>query len=133
MTDMRYLGIDYGTKRIGVAISDEAATLAFPHDVIKAGKSAAAEIADICKVNGITVAVIGESRNYKGDENKVMEEVHPFMSELEKAGLRVILEPEILSTVQAERIQGKKTDIDASAAAIILQSFLDRQAYQKGA
>lgn len=126
---MRYLGIDFGTKRIGLAISDEAATLAFPHDVVKNSKTAAAEIVEICKVNKISVAVMGESNNYKGNENAVMEEARPFAAELEKAGLKVIFEPEVLSTMQAERIQGRKDNIDASAAAIILQSFLDRKKF----
>jgi len=130
---MRLLGIDFGTKRIGLAISDESATLAFPHIVVKNSKTAQEEIIDICKVNNIKTAIMGESRNYKGNENTMMGEARPFAAGLEKRGLTVIFEPEVLSTLQAERIQGKKEDIDASAAAIILQSYLDRQAHKKSA
>ena len=73
MAVMRYIGIDFGSKRIGVAISDEAATLAFPHGIIQNGsaeitKKAAAEVAEICKVNACTTVVMGESKNYKGED-----------------------------------------------------------------
>lgn len=128
---MRYIGIDFGSKRIGVAISDEAETLAFPHGVIQNGseeisKAAAAQVAETCKVNGCTTVVMGESKNYKGEDNTIMPAVRLFTAELEKLGLTVVFEPEMMSTMQAERIQGKREDIDASAAAVILQSFLDR-------
>lgn len=128
---MRHLGIDYGSKRIGLAISDESATLAFPHDMVQSGPKAVAMIAEICAANKIKTVVLGESRNYKGEENKIMEAAKPFAEELRSKGFEVIFEPEVLSTMQAERIQGRRSDIDASAAAIILQSYLDRKAFAK--
>ena len=55
-----------------------------------------------------------------------MKEVREFINHLEVKGLDVVYESELFSTMQAERIQGQRTDIDASAAAVILQSYLDR-------
>ncbi len=128
---MRYLGIDYGEKRIGLAISDEEEKMAFPHAVLQNGGSTISDIMELCGVNKIKTVVLGESRNYKGEENSIMQKAHEFADDLEANGLKVIFEAEVLTTMQAERIQGKKDDIDASAAAIILQSFLDRQKFAK--
>ena len=55
-----------------------------------------------------------------------MEDVREFAEHLKSLLIETHFEPEVLSTMQAERIQGKRDDIDSSAAAVILQSFLDR-------
>lgn len=127
---MRYLGIDFGTKRIGIAISDDMATLAFPKAVLENNKTqlgpSADTIYDMCKSEGVDTVILGESKNFKGEDNAVMEKVAKFKTELESKGLTVIYVPELFSTVQAEQIQGKNKDLDASAAAVILQSYLDR-------
>lgn len=123
---MRYVGIDFGTKRIGVAVSDAAASMAFPQEVIQNNKEAVAKIFDTCSVNGCQTVIVGESKDFKGQDNQVMGDIRKFADELKEKGLEVIFEPEIMSTIQAERGQGRRGDIDASAAAIILQSYLDR-------
>lgn len=124
----KYLGIDYGTKRVGVAVSDEAGTMAFPKEVIQNTglEHIADKISKICNELGVRDIVLGESKNFKGEDNVVMKEARGLINHLEARGLDVIFEPEIFSTMQAERLQGQKSDIDASAAAIILQSYLDR-------
>lgn len=130
----KYLGIDYGTKRVGVAISDDAGTLAFPLGVIQNLKpeDTAREIWNICGVKGgIEDVVLGESKNFKGEDNAVMEDVRQFAEHLKANHLNVIFEPEIFSTMQAERLQGQRSDIDASAAAVILQSYLERIRQEK--
>jgi putative Holliday junction resolvase len=131
MAFMRYLGIDYGSKRIGLAISDEAETMAFPHEVVANDKRTMAVITDLCEANKIKTIIMGNSQNYKGEDNAIMEEVHAFTELLKSKNYEVIFEAEVLSTMQAERLQGKRSDIDASAAAIILQSYLDRQKYRR--
>jgi len=133
---MKYLGIDYGTKRIGLATSDGGGTMAFPHSTIKANASALAEIDQLVKKEGVEKIVIGESRNFKGEANAVMEDIAEFKKDLEKVtGLPVAYEAEFLSSAAAARQfegdfgRGDKPNqekLDASAAAMILQSYLDR-------
>lgn len=124
---MRYLGIDYGTKRVGIALTDESGSIAFPHSIIPNSLRLGDEIMAICKKEDVKLIIMGESRDYKGNENTVMEGVHRLRAELqEKCGVDVIFEPELLTSAEAERIQGKNDKIDASAAAIILQSYLRR-------
>jgi len=127
MDNKRYLGIDYGTKRVGVAISDEALSLAFPKEVIKNDSHLLNKIKQICLDNKIKLVVMGESRNFKGEANAIMEEINDFKRYLEEVlKLEVVLEPEFLSSFQAARVQGEHDKLDASAAAIILQSYLDK-------
>ena len=127
------IGLDYGSKRIGVAVSDQSWKIAFPLEIVQNGssrkerESALNIIRNICEKNDAHVVVIGESKDFKNKDNQIMEEVRDFKEYLEEEfDLEVVFEPEILSTLQASRIQGEHKNIDASAAAIILQSYLDR-------
>lgn len=126
---MRILGIDYGTKRIGIAISDPNAQFALPHSVLQNSiskkQSVIDEIVSIATTNEATTAIIGESRDYKGVANKILPDVLELKKKLEDRGLTVHLELEFMTSQQAERFQGKTKDTDASAAALILQSYLD--------
>lgn len=124
---MRILGIDYGAKRIGVAVSDESATFALPLAVIHNTDGAAAEIAAMARENGVDTAVMGESRDYKQQPNTIYDSSMSFKAELERESLTVILEPEFMTSVAAARFQGKNDMHDASAAALILQSYLDKK------
>jgi len=133
---MKYLGIDYGTKRIGLACSDTGGTVAFPHGTVKAGPQALSEINSIIQKEGVEKIIIGESRNFKGEPNAVMEDITEFKKDLEElSGLPAEYEAEFLSSAGAARQYegdfGRKSapsqdKLDASAAAVILQSYLDR-------
>ncbi len=132
---MRYMGIDYGSKRVGIAISDEAGEFAMPLIVLSNAKKDALamikEISDIAKKNNVSEIVIGESKNYKGEANAIMSESLNLKKDLEAAGFTVHLEPEFMTSANAERFQGKHDMLDASAAALILQSFLDKLKHKK--
>jgi len=124
---MRYLGIDYGTKRVGIALSDQEGRFAMPHKVLPNSKKFFNELETIIRDNLVETVILGESKNFKGEDNVVMEKIRKFKDELEtKVGKRVIFEPEFLTSHQAARIQGQHEKLDASAAALILQSYLDR-------
>lgn len=124
---MKYLGIDFGSKRVGVAISDDTGKMAFPHNVILNSDILMEQILKIIEEEKIEKIVMGESKNFKGEANKIMVAIDEFVKKIEeKTNLPVLFEPEFLSSVQAERWQGKNEMHDASAAAIILQSYLDR-------
>jgi putative Holliday junction resolvase len=124
---VRILGIDYGTKKVGFAVSDEAGRLAFPHGVVPNTKNLAEKIHGICATENIGAVVIGESRDFDGTPNSVMKKILPFKKRLEDTlGLSVYFEPEFLTSKQARNIQEDGAMTDASAAAIILQSYLDK-------
>lgn len=125
---MYLMGIDYGEKKIGIALSDENGSFAFAHSVIENDRNAIKKIKKICEENDIWEIILGKSVDYQGRPNPVMKKIEPFKKLLEKEiGLRVEYEPEVLTTKEAERIQGKIKKIDASAAALILRSFLEKQ------
>jgi methionine--tRNA ligase beta chain len=142
MTATRILGIDYGTKRIGVAISDPQAQFGQPHSVIKNSTTTKdevlAKILDIIKTEQVSEVILGESKDFKGQDNVVMPAIRDFKESMEKAlallpppAVSVIFEPEFLTSHQAEYFQGKHDLLDASAAALILQSYLDKKNNQK--
>ena len=135
----KFLGIDYGTKRIGVAISDENGTLAFPKEIILNDKNTFPKLAEIIKKENITEIVIGDSRNANNAPNKVNLQIENFILELAKNfGLKVNKEKEFFTSFEAHSRMGKETNnarkqkfvkvggIDALAAALILQRYLDR-------
>tara|TARA_B100000745_G_scaffold53689_1_gene31877 strand:- start:6677 stop:7048 length:372 start_codon:yes stop_codon:yes gene_type:complete len=122
---MKYLGVDYGTKKIGLAYSDDAGVMAFPLAVIPNDSGAHNRIREIAQEKQVQSIVIGHSQNHEGKDNPVMEHIHSFVEELETSAYEVVLEPEFFSTVQAKRFS-EDAVADASAAAIILQSYLDR-------
>src|SRR3990167_10271373 len=137
---MRYLGIDYGTKRVGVAISDEAGEFALPFLVLPNDKRLIAAMAAICREKNIGTVVIGESKNFAGEDNPLQEKINQFKKELEQIiGLPVELEPEFFTSAEAARLQLRYPDgrrrankmLDASAAALILKSFLDKFSQKK--
>jgi len=123
---MRILGIDYGTKRIGIAMSDEAGRFAIPLIVFSNSKNYVEEIVGLATKNNVKEIILGESRDYKGQPNKILPEVLVLKERLEGKGFVVHLEPEFMTSQQAERFQGKNDMTDASAAALILQAFLDK-------
>jgi len=123
---MRYLGIDFGEKRVGIAVSDEDGKFAFPTAVLINNKDLMKNIVDLCMKNTVEVVVMGESRNYQGQINDIMWKIQDFKKKLEIVGYKVVFEPEFMTSVQASQITGENKMLDASAAAIILQSYLNR-------
>lgn len=125
---MRYLGIDYGTKRVGVAVSDDGATMAFPYAILENNKGLVGEVKVICVKEHVDHIVVGESLNYQNERNIVMEKIDEFVAELrEVVAIPIVLEREFLSTQQARFFQTESKHVDDSAAAIILQSYLDKK------
>jgi putative Holliday junction resolvase len=125
---MRFIGIDYGKKRIGIAISDESGNFAFAHSVVENNKNAIKKIKKICEENNVAEIILGQSFDFKGLPNPIMKKIDKFKSLIEKeTKLPVVYESETLTTKQAERIIGRTKKTDASAAALILNSYLEKQ------
>lgn len=125
---MTIIALDYGTKRTGVAVSDASETLAFPKQVIenRGHANLTDSIKALCESEKPRMIVLGHSRDAKGNDNPVMDDIRAFKTELEAAvALPVVFQEESWSSAEAARYQGNIADLDASAAAIILQRFLD--------
>lgn len=144
MSNGRFMGVDFGTKRIGVAISDEGNTLSFPKEIVTNDAGAFERLGEIIKENNIFEIVVGESVDFSGRLNMLSARIEVFIKELEeKFGLSVKKQKEFLTSVEARKMGSTKSDlspsqahsklkdkkrgsVDASAAALILQRYLDK-------
>ncbi len=122
---MRYLGIDYGAKRVGVAVSSEG--IAFPRAVLENNTTLFPALLEIIAKEKISAIVVGDARAFGGGENPVTKDVDAFIGKLKKeTNVPVIPAWEAGSSVEASRYapEGRPHD-DSAAAAIILQRYLD--------
>ena len=132
----KILGIDMGTKRIGLSLSNEEQTFAFPLktlEIVQVSKNLegiANQIGVIAHENAAKDIVIGESKAFSGVDNPIMKHVHALKPLLEAQSFDVHLIPEFMTSAEAGRFQGNIDLLDASAAAIILQTYLDKLADQ---
>lgn len=125
---MRYMGIDFGSKKIGLAFSDESGSMAFPHGVIPNDKVMFKTILSLIEEKNVAEVVVGHSLDKDGNANKIHAAVEELITDITlQVGIPVHLEPEQFSTQQAVRIQGRTDQTDAAAAAIILDSFITRK------
>jgi putative Holliday junction resolvase len=125
---MRLMGIDYGTKKVGIAFTDEGGNMAFPHAVVPNTPKLLDVIVGLIQEKKVGAVVIGHSLDKEGKPNSVHAAVEGLMLDLTLAcGVPVHLEPEQFTTQAAIQIQGRTKDTDASAAALILDGYLTRQ------
>jgi|SRR3989344_995610 len=123
----KYLGIDYGKKRIGIALSDDGGKLAFAKAVLPNDKDFFKKLFDIIKKENVSAVVIGESLDENMQDNPLMKDIKKLKREIEReTGLPTHLEPEFMTSIEASRFTGENDMNDASAAALILQRYLDR-------
>lgn len=123
---LKHLGIDFGSKRIGLAISDDTASVAFPYKTVLNSPKVLEEILEIIKFEHVAKVVIGESKDKDMKDNPIMKLVYEFKQELEKNNIDTEFHNEFFSSAQVLSTMGQQNKaIDASAAAIILQSYLD--------
>ncbi len=125
---MKYLGIDYGEKNVGVAVSDDGGNLAFAKVVLKNDKNLLENILKIISEDKTEVIIIGESKNLNGGDNPIQKKILEFKKILEEnVKIPIYLEPEFLTSMEARRLQEDIKKVDASAAALILKSYLAKQ------
>jgi putative Holliday junction resolvase len=137
---MRYLGIDYGAKRVGLSLSDEEGGMAFPYKIIKNDLELVDKIHNICGEEDVSAIVLGESHDLSGKPNKIMGSIEEFKRNLEgELDLPIYFEKEFMTSIFARGNKGKKVNdarkdkkseeikVDDSAAALILQRYLDRK------
>ena len=132
---MRALGIDFGEKRIGLALSDADGRWAMPWKVItrQTDRRAIYQLADLARAEGVELLVVGEPLSLDGEAGEAAARVRRFGERLGKVTrLPVRWVDEALTTVEAaERLQGAGAGDrelrDAVAAQIILQEALDQE------
>ena len=137
---MRYIGIDYGSKRVGLSLSDEEGKMAFPYKIIKNDLELVDNVHNICGQEEVSAIVLGESHDLSGLPNKIMGSIEEFKRNLEtELDLPIFFEKEFMTTIEARGRGGKEENnakkvekikqvaADASAAALILQRYLDKK------
>ena len=139
---MRILGVDPGSRRIGLALSDEEGRVALPLDTIsRSGEEAAARaVGDRARDEGATEIVMGLPLEMDGTEGAAAKRARRFAGAVERAsGLSVVMWDERLTTVAAENalrtagVRGKaaRSVVDRTAAAVLLQSYLDARSRRR--
>ena len=126
---MKYLGIDYGSKKVGYAQSDDDGKIAFPLMISPNDKNLLKETVQLIRELKITTVVIGESVDEKGKPNPIAKEARKFGTSIENTtDVKIAFEKEWYSTVEARKQPGKEGghEVDDQAAAIILQRYLDK-------
>lgn len=122
---MRILGIDYGEKRIGLAVSDELQLLARELKIVNP-KVFWEELAQIITEFEISTIVIGLPLNMSGEYTAKTQEVEQFKIKVgEVSGLPTILVDERLSSQMASTVLDSQKNLDSLAAQIILQNYLN--------
>ena len=139
---MRVLGVDYGRKRLGLAVSDASGTLARPWQTLPAGsdpKQSARAVAEILGIDDevareVGRVVVGLPRRLNGTDSDVTAAARTFAAALgAMIAVPVVLQDERLSSHEAESLlarrepdwRARKARLDAAAAAVILQDHLD--------
>jgi putative Holliday junction resolvase len=137
---MKLLGVDFGTKRIGLAVSDEGGRIAFPKVVLPNDKEFFKKVSVLIKEENIFEIVVGDPTNLDGKANPVSKLTEDFIIALaEHTKLPIYKEKEFFTSYEAHGRKGKEMnnarqdtfakpkDLDASAAALILQRYLDKR------
>lgn len=132
----RTLGVDYGERRVGLAISDELGMLAMPLDILAAQslKQVIRDVLCLCREKRVAGIVVGLPLNMDGSRGPAVESVERFVQELRRQGdLPVAVWDERMSSRQVERMlidsdvsrSRRKGLVDKLAAQVVLQSYLD--------
>lgn len=126
---MKYLGIDFGSKKVGFAQSDDEGRLAFPLMISPNDAQLLKDTVELIRAMKFSTVVIGESVDAKGKPNPIAKEARMFGAKLENAcDVVIVYEKEWYSTVEARKQPGKEGshEVDDQAAAIVLQRYLDK-------
>jgi len=136
---MKHLGVDYGSSKIGIALSDESGSMGFPHSIIPNTPRAVEQICAIMAKEDARALVVGDSRDYAGKPNPIATGAKALGDEVAvQCGVPVFYEWEGLTSAEARRAPAKddavrksrapsgRGNVDASAAALILTSYLSR-------
>lgn len=125
----KYLGIDYGSKKVGFAQSDDEGRMAYPLMIAPNDSALLKDTIELIREMKFGVVVIGESVDGNGKPNKIAKDARAFGSKIENGvDVKIIFEKEWYSTVEARKQPGNEDNhnVDDQAAAIVLQRYLDK-------
>lgn len=125
------IALDVGTKRIGVAFADDQTPIATPLETVDVNGSEVRRIAEIIKERNVQMVVVGYPRNQSGNPTQQTGFAEVFASRIREYAKTVFQDESLTSVMAEESLQasGKpysKSDIDALAATIILQDYLEQ-------
>ena len=125
------LALDVGDRRVGVALADSQIKIAVPYGYLERSDKIIQQITELMLDHDINTLVIGYPRNQSGEATKQTESVEQFAKKLAEVEIDadLVFQDESLSSVEAERRLGRvkdKGEIDAEAASIILQDYLEQ-------
>lgn len=129
-----YVSLDVGERRIGVAVADDAVRIAVPFGTVEVDGNEIARILAIVIQENASTIVVGYPRNQSGEPTAQTAYVETFVRQLRDSDATIVFQDESLTSVMAEqqlkaqKRPYEKGDIDAYAAAIILQDYLEQQA-----
>jgi putative Holliday junction resolvase len=132
----RVLALDPGSKRVGVAVSDSARSMAFPRPALRAGDALVAEVVSLVEDEAASLVVVGLPRSLSGAEGPAAVLARALVEQLRgplgHRGIDVELHDERLTTVEASRAltaaghtsRTLKGSVDSAAATVLLESWL---------
>ena len=130
-TKKNILALDVGDRRVGVALADSQIKIAVPYGYLERSDKIIQQITELMLDHDINILVVGYPRNQSGEATKQTESVEQFAKKLAEVEIDadLVFQDESLSSVEAERRLGRvkdKGEIDAEAASIILQDYLEQ-------
>ena len=136
------MGIDYGTVRIGVAVSDELEIAAHPAPTVLVDGTEFDRLAEIVRERNVELIVLGLPLNMDGTEGTASRKVRSFAKHLKRElhGTPIVMQDERLTSCQAHealsllraRPDERRREVDRMAAQIILQRYLERRREMRG-
>ena len=124
------LALDVGDRRVGLALGDTAVRIAVPFGYLERGETIIRDITQIILEHHVETVVVGYPRNQSGEPTQQTAAIEAFAKELAEIDIdaELVFQDESLTSVEAERRLGRvkdKGEIDAEAASIILQDYLE--------
>jgi putative Holliday junction resolvase len=131
IAEQKYLGIDFGANKIGLALADLQTKIATPYKILIKEKDPIAKIKEICQQENIEKIIVGLPIGLKGVNSEQYKKVADFINKLkQEIKIEIIEQDEKMTSIYAQKLMRetkyKKSDDDV-AAMLILQSYLDEQ------
>ena len=139
LLEQRILGIDYGSRRVGLALSDPMGIIAQPIDAVKQSSELVADLRTVVEREHVQTIIVGMPLNLKGQQAQTAQEVQKFVEQLRtELSMEVATWDERFTTTIAQQtmiamgtkkkeLQQKNGRIDSMAAAVMLQNYLDNK------